>query len=199
MEEQLRPHGVFDERVLAAMSGLPREEFVPASQRRHAYADHPLAIGGGQTISQPLIVGSATQAIAPRPEDAVLEIGAGSGYQVAVLARLCRSVVGIELDPELAARSAATLGRLGIHNAVIHQGDGLLGWPAGAPFDGIVVSAAARQIPEALIEQLAEGGRMVIPVETGRPDLQDLLLCWKAGGRLETRVMFQVRFVPLLG
>lgn len=199
MKEQLRPHGVRDERVLAVMAELPREEFVPAALRRHAYADHPLAIGGGQTISQPLVVGAATQALSLRPSDLVLEVGAGSGYQVAVLARLCRRVIGIEIDPRLAARCAATLARLGVANAEIQQGDGSLGWPPAAPYDGIVVSAAASHIPEALIEQLAEGGRMVIPVESGHPDLQELLLCRKTEGRLLTEVMFAVRFVPLHG
>lgn len=199
VDEQLRPHGVIDERILAAMAELPREEFVPKALRRHAYADHPLAIGGGQTISQPLVVGAATQALSPQPGDLVLEVGAGSGYQVAVLARLCRRVIGIEIDHGLATRCAATLARLGVNNAEIHEGDGSLGWPPAAPYDGIVVSAAAPSIPQALIEQLAEGGRMVIPVESGRPDIQELLLCRKVGGRLRTEVMFPVRFVPLLG
>jgi protein-L-isoaspartate(D-aspartate) O-methyltransferase len=196
--EQLRNHGITDERVLQAMAGLPREEFVPAQHRRLAYADHPLAIGGGQTISQPLVVAAMTQATAPRPEDIALEVGAGSGYQAAVLARLCRWVVAIERDAELAARSAATLARLGIANVEVHHGDGSAGWPERAPYDVIVVSAAAAGIPQPLLAQLAEGGRLVIPVVRDAKEPQDLLLVQKRGGKLETRTLFKVLFVPLV-
>src|SRR3982074_2512727 len=125
--EQLRTHGITDERVLQVMATLPREEFVPAQHRRVAYADHPLAIGGGQTISQPLVVAAMSQAAAPGPEDIALEVGAGSGYQVAVLARLCRWVVALERDRELAARCKARLARLGITNAEVHHADGNAG------------------------------------------------------------------------
>ena len=196
--EQLRTHGIIDGRVLEVMAALPREAFVPAGHRRLAYADHPLAIGGGQTISQPLVVAAMTQAAAPRPDDKALEVGAGSGYQMAVLARLCRWVVGIERDRELATRCTATLVRLGITNVEVHHADGNLGRPAGAPYDVIVVSAAAASIPQPLLDQLADGGRLVIPVVTGTNEPQDLLLVRKRGAKLETRSLFRVLFVPLV-
>jgi len=197
ISEQLRPHGIVDERVLAVMAELPREEFVP-EHRDLAYADHPLAIGGGQTISQPLVVAAMTQAANPQPGERALEIGSGSGYQAAVLARLCDRVVGVERDAELAARGAAALARLGIANAEIHHGDGTLGWPAGAPYDVVIVSAAADNLPAALTEQLAEGGRLVIPLVRSDDAPQDLLLIRKQEGRLETRALFPVLFVPLV-
>jgi protein-L-isoaspartate(D-aspartate) O-methyltransferase len=196
--EQLRTHGITDERILRVMAELPREEFVPAQHRRLAYADHPLTIGGGQTISQPLVVAAMTQAAAPQADEKALEIGAGSGYQMAVLARLCRWVVGIERDHELAARCAATLARLGITNVEVHQADGKNGWPDGAPYDVIVVSAAAGAIPQPLVDQLAEGGRLVIPVVTRDNEPQNLLLLRKRDGRLEMRTLFKVLFVPLV-
>src|SRR4030081_2653041 len=155
--EQLRSKGITDERVLEVMASLPREEFVPAEHRRVAYVDHPLAIGGGQTNSQPLVVAAMTQAAAPRAEDKALEVGAGSGYQLAVLARLCRWVVAIERDRDLAERCKATLARLGITNVEVHHADGTDGWPAGAPYEVIVVSAAADAIPRPLLDQLADG------------------------------------------
>ena len=196
--EQLRTHGITDERVLGAMAEIPREEFVPPHQRRNAYVDHPLAIGGGQTISQPLVVAAMTQAAAPGPEDVALEVGAGSGYQVAVLARLCRWVVAIERDKELAARCRATLARVTIMNAEVHHGDGNAGWPPKAPYDVIVVSAAAMGIPQPLVDQLADAGRLVIPVVREPNEPQDLLLVHKRGERLETRTLFKVLFVPLV-
>jgi protein-L-isoaspartate(D-aspartate) O-methyltransferase len=196
--EQLRTHGITDERVLRVMAELPREEFVPTEHRRVAYADHPLTIGGGQTISQPMVVAAMTQAADPRPEDNALEVGAGSGYQLALLARLSRWVVGIERDSELAARCAATLARLGITNVEVHHADGSEGWPAGAPYDVIVVSAAAADIPEPLLDQLGDGGRLVIPVVRDPNGPQDLLLVRKRGVRLETRTLFKVLFVPLV-
>jgi protein-L-isoaspartate(D-aspartate) O-methyltransferase len=196
--EQLRTHGVTDERVLHAMAGLPREEFVPSRHRRLAYADHPLSIGGGQTISQPLVVAAMTQAAELGPADAALEVGAGSGYQAAVLAGLCRWVVALERDAELAARCRATLARLGISNAEVHHADGSAGWPVRAPYDVIVVSAAAEGIPQPLLDQLAEGGRLVIPVVRDAREPQDLLLIRKRGGKLETRTLFKVLFVPLV-
>jgi protein-L-isoaspartate(D-aspartate) O-methyltransferase len=196
--EQLRPNGITDERVLRVMAELPRDEFVPPLQRRLAYEDHPVAIGGGQTISQPLVVAAMTQAVAPQPGETVLEIGSGSGYQAAILARLAGRVIGIERDRRLADRGAETLRRLGIMNAEIHHGDGNLGWPEAAPYDAIVVSAAAPTVPPALIEQLADWGRMVVPVESGREGQQDLLLIRRLGGRLRSQPLFPVRFVPLV-
>ncbi len=196
--EQLRTHGITDERVLQVMAELPREEFVPAQHRRIAYADHPLTIGGGQTISQPLVVAAMTQAANPRAEDRALEVGAGSGYQLAVLARLCRWVIGVERDPDLAARCAATLARLGIGKVEVHHADGSAGWPSRAPYDVIVVSAAAADIPQPLLDQLADGGRLVIPVVRDANEPQDLLLIRKRGAKLEARTLFKVLFVPLV-
>ncbi len=162
--EQLVPHGVSDERVLQAMASIPREEFLPARMRRHAYEDRALAIECGQTISQPLVVGLMTQAAAPQADDIALEVGAGSGYQAAVLSRLCRKVITLEREPALAEHAAATLTRLGFANVEVAVADGSLGWPAEAPYDVILVAAAALQVPQALIDELADGGRMVIPV-----------------------------------
>ena len=196
--EQLRPHGIVDERVLAAMRELPREEFVLSEVRDLAYADHPLAIGVVQTISQPLVVAAMTQAADPRTGEVALEVGSGSGYQAAVLARLCDRVVGVERDAELASRGAETLARLGVVNAEIRHGDGALGWPAGAPYDVIIVSAAAGFLPPALTEQLAEGGRLVIPLTRSADAPQDLMLIRKHAGRLDTRALFPVLFVPLV-
>ena len=196
--EQLKPHGIVDERVLQAMRELPREQFVAPELGDLAYADHPLAIGGGQTISQPLVVAAITQAARPRPGEVALEVGSGSGYQAAVLARLCDRVVGVERDARLAAQGAETLARLGIGNAEIHHGDGMLGWPEGAPYDVIVVSAAAPNLPPALTGQLTEGGRLVVPLARSGDEPQDLLLIRKVGGRLETEPLFPVLFVPLL-
>jgi protein-L-isoaspartate(D-aspartate) O-methyltransferase len=196
--EQLRTHGISDQRVLDAMAELPREEFVPAEHRRLAYADHPLAIGGGQTISQPLVVAAMTQAAAPALEEIALEVGAGSGYQAAVLARLCRWVVAIERDGELARRCAATLARLGIGNVEAHHADGGLGWPVAAPYNVIVVSAAAEEVPQPLLDQLADGGRMVIPVAGRSGEPQDLQLLTRQGQELLTQTLFKVLFVPML-
>ncbi len=181
------------------MAELPREEFVPAELGAVAYVDRPLLIGGGQTISQPYVVAAITQALQPRFTDTALEIGAGSGYQAALLGRLTHRVMGIELVPELARAAAAALVRVGILNVEIREGDGTSGWPEEAPYDCVVVSAAASRVPEALLQQLAEGGRLVIPLETGQPDRQDLMLYAKIGGKLSSRVLIPVRFVPLLG
>jgi protein-L-isoaspartate(D-aspartate) O-methyltransferase len=198
IEHQLRPNGVTDERVLQAIRQVPREEFVPPELRDLAYEDHPLDIGQGQTISQPLIVGCMTQALSPQPEDVVLEVGGGSGYQAAVLARLARKVISIERNRLLAERAAETLRRLGCTNVDVIHGDGTRGWPPEAPYAGILVAAAAPRVPPALVEQLAEGGRMLIPVASGRGDNQELLLLRRLGGRITNEVLFPVRFVPLI-
>jgi len=195
--EQLVPHGVTDERVLQVMRELPREEFVPARLRRHAYDDRALGIECGQTISQPLVVALMTQAVAPKPDDIALEVGAGSGYQAAVLSRLCRKLITLEREPALAEHASATLRRLGCDNVEVAVADGSLGWPAEAPYDIILVAAAAREVPPALIEQLAEGGRMVIPVHIAPDEPQDLRLYVKQGGEVSYRSMFPVLFVPL--
>lgn len=195
--EQLRPHGVSDERVLEAMSAVPREEFVPPRMRRHAYEDRALAIDCGQTISQPLVVALMIQAAAPQPEELALEVGTGSGYAAAVLSRLCRKVITIEREPALAEHASETLRRLGFHNVEVAVGDGSQGWPPEEPYDVILVAAAARGVPPALPDQLADGGRLVIPVATGADEPQDLRVYTRRGDEVLHRSLFPVLFVPL--
>ncbi len=195
--EQLRPHGVTDERVLEVMSSIPRDEFLPHRSRRHAYEDRALAIECGQTISQPLVVGLMTQAVSPQPDDIALDVGTGSGYQAAVLSRLCRKVITIEREPALAEHASETLRRLGFDNVEVVVGDGSLGWPAGAPYNVIVVAAAAAGVPQPLIDQLADGGRMVIPVVTSENEPQDLRMYVRHRQGVEYRSLFPVLFVPL--
>jgi len=195
--EQLLPHGVTDEGVLRAMAEIPREEFISARLRRHAYEDRALGIECGQTISQPLVVALMTQALAPKPDEIALEVGAGNGYQAAVLSRLCRKVITLEREPSLAEHASATLLRLGFINVEVAVADGSLGWAAEAPYDVILVAAAPREVPRALIEQLAEGGRMAIPVAVSPDEPQDLRLYTKQGGELTYRSLFPVLFVPL--
>ncbi len=195
--EQLRPHGVTDERVLQAMAAVPREEFLHPSMRRHAYEDRALAIECGQTISQPLVVALMIQAASPQAEDLVLEVGTGSGYAAAVVSRLCRKVVSVEREPALAERASGTLRRLGFDNIEVAVGDGSLGWPAEAPYNVILVAAAARGLPQALIDQLVEGGRMVIPVAISSDDPQDLRLYTRRPDGVVYRSLFPVLFVPL--
>ncbi|MGH9601010.1 MAG: protein-L-isoaspartate(D-aspartate) O-methyltransferase, partial [Terriglobales bacterium] len=177
---QLRDRGIRDERVLAAMEGVPRHEFVPHQRVAEAYGDHPLPIGEGQTISQPYIVAAMLEALALREEDSVLEIGTGSGYQTAVLCELCRRVYSIERHASLLEKALATLTRLGYTNFELRVGDGSLGWPEAAPFDGIVVSAAVPRVPVTLFEQLREGGRLILPV--GSQISQELQLVRKQSG-----------------
>ncbi len=195
--EQLLPHGVTDERVLRAMSEIPRDAFLSPRLRRHAYEDRALAIDCGQTISQPLVVALMTQALAPKPDDVALEVGAGSGYQAAVLSMLCRKVITLEREPALAEHASETLARLGFANVEVAAADGSLGWPASAPYEIILVACAAPQVPEALIDQLADGGRMVIPVGVSPHEPQDLRLYEKHGEEVSFRSLFPVLFVPL--
>jgi protein-L-isoaspartate(D-aspartate) O-methyltransferase len=195
--EQLMSHGVRDERVLQVMAAVPREEFLPGKVRRHAYEDRALAIGCGQTISQPLVVALMTQAVAPQPDDIALEVGAGSGYQAAVLSRLCRKVITLEREPALAERASATLRRLGFDNVEVAVADGSLGWPGSAPYNIILVACAAPAVPPALLDQLADGGRMVIPVAVSSDEPQDLRLYLREGERVSYRSLFPVLFVPL--
>ena len=195
--EQLRPHGVTDERVLQAMASVPREEFLAPRMRRHAYEDRALAIECGQTISQPLVVALMTQASAPQPEEVALEVGTGSGYAAAVLSRLCRKVITIEREPALAEHASEVLRRLGFDNVEVAVGDGSLGWPAGAPYDVIMVAAAARDVPSPLVDQLADAGRMVIPVAVTREEPQDLRVYVRNGAEVSFRSLFPVLFVPL--
>ena len=196
--DQLRPNGISDERVLAAMAEIPRELFVPPNIRASAYDDRALPIGWNQTISQPLIVASMTQALRLDREDRVLEIGTGSGYQAAVLSLLCAAVVTVEREPDLAQRAAATIKHLKLSNVEVVLADGRQGWPARAPYQGILVAAAADKVPPALVEQLDDGGRMVIPVEVLGEQHQDLRLIKRRGNSLETHILFPVMFVPLL-
>ena len=195
--EQLRPHGVTDERVLEAMASVPREEFLAPRMRRHAYEDRALAIDCGQTISQPLVVALMTQAASPQPDDIALEVGTGSGYAAAVLSRLCRKVITIEREPALAEQASQTLRRLGFENVEVAVGDGSKGWPAEAPYNVILVAAAAGSVPQALIDQLADGGRMVIPVAVSAHEPQDLRVYLRRGADVLYRSLFPVLFVPL--
>jgi protein-L-isoaspartate(D-aspartate) O-methyltransferase len=195
--EQLVPHGVVNDRVLKVMAALPREEFLFGNARRYAYEDRALAIECGQTISQPLVVALMTQAVDPRPDDAALEVGTGSGYQAAVLSRLCSRVITLEREPALAERASATLRGLGFQNVEVAVADGGLGWSEGAPYNVIVVACAAAQVPQALLDELADGGRMVIPVHVGPDQPQDLRLYTRRGDEVGYRSLFPVMFVPL--
>jgi len=195
---QLRARGIADERVLRVMSDVPREAFVPDWRRDLAYADGALPIPAGQTISQPYIVARMTELLATEPGDRILEIGTGSGYQAAVLARLGCRVVSYERQPELAASARERLARLGLSDAVeVRLGDGSLGDPAGAPWDGIIVTAAAPVVPHALREQLGEGARLVIPV--GPRDHQDLMVVERHGNDWREWSDGPCVFVPLVG
>lgn len=188
-----------DARVLEALRSVPRDAFVPDDLADQAYDNRPLPIGGGQTISQPFIVALMTDLLDPEPGHRVLEIGTGCGYQAAVLAELVADVYSIEFLPELAQRAEATLTRLGYDRIHLRTGNGREGWPEAAPFDDIIVTAGAADVPPALIEQLAPGGRMVIPVGSGRMG-QDLLRITKsADGRVERQNVLPVAFVPLRG
>ncbi|HWY55854.1 MAG TPA: protein-L-isoaspartate(D-aspartate) O-methyltransferase [Terriglobales bacterium] len=197
VESQLRARGIRDERVLAAMLRVPRHEFVSPEYRDQAYEDHPIPIGEGQTLSQPYIVAIMLEASALNASDTVLEIGTGSGYQTALLAELTKQVYSVERHASLARTGQATLARLGYTNVEIVLGDGTRGLPERAPFDAIVVSAAAPQIPPSLFEQLREGGRMVIPV--GPAHAQALQLVRKHEGQPVVTAMEGCRFVPLIG
>jgi protein-L-isoaspartate(D-aspartate) O-methyltransferase len=196
VDSQLRARGIRDPRVLDAMTRVPRHEFVAERYQDQAYEDHPLPIGAGQTVSQPYIVALMLEILLLEPAWSVLEIGTGSGYQTALLAELAAHVYSVERHPQLAHQAEATLRRLGYHNATIVVGDGSEGLPAQAPFDAIVVSAAAPQIPASLFEQLREGGRMIIPV--GPADAQELQLVRKTQGRPVIDRLEGCRFVPLI-
>lgn len=182
-------------RVLAVMEQVPRHEFVPEAQRHAAYRNRPLPIGQGQTISQPYIVALMTGLLQLKPEHRVLEVGTGSGYQAAVLARLAREVFTIEIIAELGRTAAETLARLDYGNVKVRVGDGYLGWPEEAPFDAIIVTAAPDHVPQALVAQLKPGGRLVIPVGSAEQDL--LVVEKKPDGTATTEEIVPVRFVPL--
>lgn len=195
VKTQIEDRGIANTAVLDAMKKVPRHLFIPKEYEDEAYNDYPLPIGYGQTISQPYIVAYMTEALRPGSKKKALEIGTGSGYQAAILAEICEKVYTIEIVPELAKESAERLKKLGYKNIVCKHGDGYLGWPEYAPFDMIMVTAAPESIPQPLIDQLAEGGRLVIPV--GAPSaVQELILVIKRNGKTEQRRLTFVRFVP---
>ncbi len=196
--EQLVARGISNPKVLEAMRRVPRHEFVPALMRSAAYTDRPLPIGHDQTISQPFIVAFMTEALDPRPTDRVLEIGTGSGYQAAVLAGLVAQVYTIEIVAPLGERARADLARLKYANVHVRVGDGYEGWPEHAPFDAIIVTCSPEHVPQPLVDQLRDGGRMIIPV--GSPMLgQELVLLEKRAGAVVKREVMPVRFVPMTG
>jgi protein-L-isoaspartate(D-aspartate) O-methyltransferase len=197
VDTQIRRRGITDERVLAAMASVPRHEFVPPQNRNKAYEDEPLPIGGGQTISQPYIVAAMTAALRLEGRERVLEIGTGCGYQAAVLSVLADSVFSVEWRPELARAAEEHLKRLGFGKLQVRSGDGSEGLPEFAPYDAILVAAAAPSLPKPLLEQLNEGGRMIAPV--GTEEHQHLLLVTRRGGAYTTEKRDSCRFVPLLG
>lgn len=195
VERQIQKRGVKDERVLRAMERVPRHHFVTPESIEQAYDDHPLRIGYEQTISQPYIVALMTELAGIGPDEKVLEIGTGSGYQAAVLSELALEVFSIEIVEPLGREAAVRLDALGYDNVMVRIGDGYQGWPEEAPFDAIVVTAAPEEIPPKLVEQLAEGGKMVVPVGT---HYQELMLLEKKGGKMEKRAVTAVRFVPMV-
>jgi protein-L-isoaspartate(D-aspartate) O-methyltransferase len=195
---QIEAQGVKDGATLAALRAVPRHEFVPAALADRAYGDHPLPIGHGQTISQPYIVGFMTEVLQPRPGMKVLEVGTGSGYQAAVLAEIGATVKTVEIFEPLARQATERLKRLGYKNVEVRHADGHFGWKEAAPFDAVIVTAAAGYIPPALVEQLKPGGRMVIPVGSVG-GVQNLILVEKdAKGEVTTEILLPVRFVPML-
>jgi protein-L-isoaspartate(D-aspartate) O-methyltransferase len=197
VESQIVARGVRDPRVLAAMRQVPRHLFVDTAERARAYEDHPLPIKGNQTISQPYIVALMTELAEITPNEKVLEIGTGSGYQSAVLSRLAKEVYSIEILPELARESAERLRQLGYANVTVKEGDGYFGWPEHAPFDAIIVTAAPERIPQNLLDQLAPGGRMVIPVGSFFQELK--VLSKDQNGKITEKDILPVRFVPWTG
>ncbi|HEX2642990.1 MAG TPA: protein-L-isoaspartate(D-aspartate) O-methyltransferase [Thermoanaerobaculia bacterium] len=199
VQTQIADRGVRDERVLQAMRTVPREAFVADHLADQAYRDHPLPIDEGQTISQPYVVAWMAEALEPQPGDRVLEIGAGSGYAAAVLSRVVDEVYTVERFPALARQAGRRLERLGYLNVLVRAGDGTLGWPELAPYDGIVVAAGGPEVPVPLLDQLAPDGRLVIPVGP-RPDLQTLVRVTRLrAGRFREEDLGAVRFVPLVG
>jgi len=197
VERQIEARGIHNPRILAAMRDIPRHLFIPPPYDRAAYDDCPLPIGNGQTISQPYIVAVMTELIRPEPDDNVLEIGAGCGYQAAVLAALVREVTTIERIPAVAGLARQNMAALNITNVEIIVGDGTLGYPKNVPYNGIIITAATPEVPGPLIDQMADGGRLVAP--RGGRDIQELVVLEKHGGRVTESFHGGVRFVPLIG
>ncbi len=197
--EQLMSRGITDERVLAAMETVPREEFIPPPWRPHAYDDGPVPIGSGQTISQPYIVAAMIEMLRPRPTDRVLEVGAGCGYAAAVLSRIVAVVYAIERHSALVTEARDRLTRLGYDNVELHRGNGTVGWPQEAPYNGIIVAAGAPQVPRPLKRQLATGGRLVIPVGRTLESQQLVRVVRHEEDEYEEQRLVPVRFVPLVG
>jgi protein-L-isoaspartate(D-aspartate) O-methyltransferase len=199
VKRQMRSRGIVDQRILDAFMAVPREEFVAPEQRAQAYGDHPLPIAAGQTISQPFIVAMMIDAAQIGRGDRVLEVGSGSGYAAAVISQIAREVIGIERHRELVETATTRMRQLGYDNVRIVHGDGSLGWPDEAPFDAILAAASGSHVPQALVEQLAPGGRIVMPI--GSPDrIQHLVKVTKeTDGRLQQSELGPVRFVPLIG
>ena len=196
VEAQIAARGVRDPLTLAAMRKVARHLFVPPGVAGQAYEDHPLPIGHGQTISQPYIVGFMTEALGLKGGETVLEVGTGSGYQAAVLGQIAARVYTVEIVEPLAREAAALLGRLGYANIQVRAGDGYLGWPEAAPFDAIMVTAAAPRVPEPLKQQLKEGGRLILPVGD---EWQELVVVTRRGDLFEEKRVLPVRFVPMTG
>jgi protein-L-isoaspartate(D-aspartate) O-methyltransferase len=198
VEKDLKGRDITDPKILEIMGRVPRHLFVDASRQRDAYADHPLPIGEGQTISQPYIVALMTQILQIKPGEKVLEIGTGSGYQAAILAELTDQVFSIEIHEKLTQIASRRLQALGYKQVRLKQGDGYLGWPESAPFDAIIITCAVDPIPPPLIRQLNEGGRLIVPL--GRaPHIQTLVLVTKKGGQTDMQRLFGVAFVPMTG
>ncbi len=197
VEDQIAFRGVRDPRVLEALQAIPRHRFIPGESQPNAYEDRPVGIGCGQTISQPYMVAVMTEWLAVNPEDRILEIGTGSGYQTAVLARLAREVVTVERHAALSETAKTLLEGMGFDNIVFVVGDGTLGWSAGAPYDGILITAGAPRVPQVMLDQLAGGGRLVAPV--GGREEQRLVRMTRRGDRFEEEMGIGCRFVPLLG
>ncbi len=194
---QLRVRGIDHEGVLRAFLEIPRERFLPPGKVREAYADRPVPIGHGQTISQPYVVALMLQELAPRSDQRILDVGAGSGYQTVLLAKLAKHVYAVERIADLTERAMNTLAELNVTNVSFHTSDGSLGWPEEAPFDGIICGAGAPDVPQPWVEQLADGGRIVLPV--GGIESQMLLVAQKVGKKLRRREICGVRFVKLIG
>ena len=194
--QQLQARGISDPRVLAAMRKVPRHELIPEENREEAYGDHPVPIGQGQTISQPLIVAYMTECLELKGGEKVLEVGTGSGYQAAILAELGARVYSIEIVPSLAKRAEADLERLGYENVFVRAGDGYRGWPDKAPFDAIIITAAPPEVPKPLLDQLKVGGKLVVPVGV---EIQQLVRITRTTSGFKEEKLVPVRFVPMTG